>query len=179
MKIRTEDRFASTYDLCRFRRQQGSLRRLCVSYKERDVNMRDAALASFLILIPCSLRAKDKKSDWKALYGLRSGEKIELIETGMKKHVGTFSTVTEEAIQLREGSNDIGIRKENVARVTLLRKSHRLRNDAILGVGGAGAGAGIGAAALRCSNSTGSFNLCGIARGPYAPAAPVIPLSRV
>jgi hypothetical protein len=116
MKIRTEDRFASTYDLCRFRRQQGSLRRLCVSTKERDVNMRDAALASFLILIPCSLRAQDKKSDWKALYGLRSGEKIELIETGMKKHVGTFSTVTEEAIQLREGSNDIGIHKENVAR---------------------------------------------------------------
>src|SRR5947208_7062729 len=116
--------------------------------------MRNAALACFLILIPCSLRAQDKRDDWKALYGLRSGEKIELIETGMKKHVGTFSTVTEEAIQLREGSNDVGIRKENVARVTLLEKSHRLRNAAILGV--VGAGAGIGAAASRCSNSTSS-----------------------
>jgi hypothetical protein len=139
--------------------------------------MRDAALASFLILIPCSLRAQDKKSDWKALYGLRSGEKIELIETGMKKHVGTFSTVTEEAIQLREGSNDIGIRKENVARVTLLEKSHRLRNAAILGVVGAGAGAGIGAAALRCSNSTGSFNFCAIARGAEVAAGAVIGLA--
>src|SRR5260370_5982765 len=177
MKIRTEDRFASTYDLCRFRRQQGSLRRLCVSYKERDVNMRDAALASFLILIPCSLRAKDKKSDWKALYGLRSGEKIELIETGMKKHVGTFSTVTEEAIQLREGSNDIGIRKENVARVTLLEKSHRLRNALILGVVGAGAGAGIGAAASRCSSSNGTFNLCGLGRGVEVAVGAVIGLA--
>jgi hypothetical protein len=126
--------------------------------------MPNAALVCFLILIPSSLRAQDKKSDWKALYGLHAGEKIELIETGMKKHVGKFSTVTEEAIQLREGSNDIGIRKESVARVTLLEKSHRLRNAAILGLVGAGAGAGIGAAASRC-NSTNSFNFCGLAPG--------------
>jgi hypothetical protein len=126
--------------------------------------MRNAALVGCLVLIPCSLRAQDAKDDWKALYGLRSGEKIELIETGMKKHVGTFSAVTEEAIQLREGSNDIGIRKESVARVTRLEKSHRLRNALILGAVGAGAGAGIGAAASRCSSSTGSFNFCGLGR---------------
>ena len=127
--------------------------------------MRNAALVCFLILIPWSLRAQDKKDDWKALYGLHSGEKIELIETGMKKHVGTFSTITEEAIQLREGSNEIGIRKESVARVTLREKSHRGRNALILGVVGAGAGAGIGAATSRCSNSNTSFSLCGIGRG--------------
>jgi len=129
--------------------------------------MRNAALACLLtlILIPCSLRAQDKRSDWKALYDLRSGEKIELVETGMKKHVGAFGTVTEEALQMREGSSDIGIPKENVARVTVLDKSHRGRNALILGVVGAGAGAGITAAASRCSNSTGSFNLCGIGRG--------------
>src|SRR6267143_6919830 len=136
--------------------------------------MPNAALVCFLILIPSSLRAQDKKSDWKVLYGLHSGEKIELIETGMKKHVGKFSTVTEEAIQLREGSNDIGIRKESVARVTLLEQSHRLRNAAILGLVGAGAGAGIGAAASRCSNSTGSFNLCGIGRGAQVAVGAVI-----
>jgi hypothetical protein len=128
--------------------------------------MRNAALACLLILIPCSLRAQNKKDDWKALYGLRSGEKIELIEAGMKKHVGTFSTVTEEAIQMREGSSDIGIRKENVARVTVLDKSHRGRNALFLGAVGAGAGAGIAAAASRCSTSNTSFNLCGIGRGP-------------
>jgi hypothetical protein len=129
------------------------------------LNMRYAALASLLILLPCSLRAQDKRGDWKALYGVRSGEKIELVETSMKKHVGTFSTVTDEAVQLREGANDIGIAKENVARVTMLDKSHRGRNALILGAAGAGAGAGIGAAASRCSTSTTSFNLCGIGRG--------------
>lgn len=127
--------------------------------------MRNAALVFLLILIPCSLPAQDKNSDWKALYDLRSGEKIVLIETGMKKHVGTFSTVTEEAIQMHEGSNDIGIRRENIARVTLLDKSHRLRNALIFGTVGAGAGAGIAAAASRCSNSNTSFSLCGIGRG--------------
>ena len=125
--------------------------------------MRSTVLACFLILIPCSLCAQDKKADWKALYGLRSGEKIELIETGMKKHVGTFSTVTDEAIQMREGSNDIGIRKENVARVTVLDKSHRGRNALILGAVGAGAGAGIGAVSTRCSSAN-SFDFCGLGR---------------
>ena len=127
--------------------------------------MRNAALACFLILVPCSLRAQDKKDDWKALYGLRSGEKIELIETDMKKHVGTFSTVTEEAIQIHEGSNDIGIRKENVARVTVLDKSHRLRNALIFGVVGAGAGAGIGGLPNKQCYEHALFNLCGLGRG--------------
>src|SRR6266550_2159 len=127
--------------------------------------MRNAALVCFLILIPWSLRAQDKKDDWKSLYGLRTGEKIELIETGMKKHVGTFSTVTEEAIQLREGSNDVGIPKENVARVTRLEKSHRLRNAAILGVVGTGFFLSSRRRHTRCSNSNGSFNFCGLGRG--------------
>ncbi len=77
----------------------------------------------------------------------------------MKKHVATFSTVTDEAIQMREGSNEIGIRRERVARVTVLDKSHRGRNALIFAVVGAAAGAGISAAASRCSNSNTSFNL--------------------
>jgi hypothetical protein len=130
--------------------------------RKEVLTMRNAALACFLILVPYSLRAQDKKADWKALYDLRAGEKIELIETGMKKHVGTFSTVTDEAIQMREGSNDVGIPKENVARVTVLDKSHRLRNAFIFGASGAGAGAGIGAVSTRCNNATDWF--CGLGR---------------
>jgi len=139
--------------------------------------MRNAVLACFLILIPCSLRAQNKKTDWQSLYGLHSGEKIELVETGMRKHTGTFSTVTEEAIQFREGSNEVGIPKEKVARVTVLDKSHRLRNAGILAVAGAGAGAGIGAAASRCPNSTASFNLCGIGSGAVVALGAVVGLA--
>lgn len=89
---------------------------------------------------------------------MHAGQRIEVVETNLKKHNGTFSTVTEEAIQLREGGNDVGIKKENVMRVTLLDKSHRLRNAFIVGAVGSGAGAGIGAAATRCSSTGGSFN---------------------
>ena len=130
----------------------------------RNLNMCKAALACLLVLIPCSLCAQERKGDWQALYGLHSGEKIELIETGMKKHVGIFSAVSEEAIEMREGSNDIAIRKESVVRVTVLDKSHRLRNSLLFGGVGAGAGAGIGAAASRCSNSNNTFNFCGLGR---------------
>lgn len=126
--------------------------------------MRKTGLLWLLILVPGSLCAQDNTHEWKALYALRSGEKIELIETGMKKHVGAFSTVTEEAIQLREGSSDLGIPKENVARVTVLDRSHRLRNSLIFGGVGAGTGAGIVAAASRCSSSNTSFNFCGLGR---------------
>src|SRR5881396_2105305 len=66
--------------------------------------MRNAALACFLMLVPYSLRAQDKKADWKALYDLRAGEKIELIETGMKKHVGTNRVTSELPVIHRESS---------------------------------------------------------------------------
>lgn len=135
------------------------------------------ALTYFLILLPSPLRAQDKKDDWKALYSVRTGEKIELVEASMKKHVGTFSTVTEEAIQMREGVNDIGIPKENVARVTVLDKSHRLRNALILGAVGAGAGAGIGAAASKCSSSNTAFNLCGLGRSAVIGLGAVVGLA--
>lgn len=104
------------------------------------------------------------RNSWDALNTLRVGQKIEVVETNLKKHKGTFSTVTDEAIQLREGSGDVGIKREDVMRVTLLDKSHRLRNAFIFGAVGGGAGAGIGAATSRCSSTSGSFNFCGLGR---------------
>jgi thiamine pyrophosphate-dependent acetolactate synthase large subunit-like protein len=53
-------------------------------------------------------------------------------------------TVSEEVIQLREGTTELGVRKESVLRVTLLDKSHSLRNVLIFGAVGCGVGAGMG-----------------------------------
>lgn len=115
--------------------------------------------------IPLLSHAQTPRNSWAQLNSLHAGQKIEIVETSLKKHSGTFSTVTDEVIQLREGGSDVGIKKEDVLRVTLLDKSHRLRNAFILGGVGAGAGAGIGAAASRCSSTSGSFNFCGLGRG--------------
>jgi len=120
--------------------------------------MRKLVITLMLLVTPIVSRAQKLENSWEALNALHAGQKIEIIETNLKKHNGTFATVTDEAIQLREGGSDVGIRKENVMRVTLLDKSHRLRNAFIMGGIGARAGAGIGAAASRCSSITGSFH---------------------
>jgi len=124
--------------------------------------MRKFALMTILLGMSLPSRAQTTQNSWAALNTLHAGQRIEIVETSLKKHKGTFSTVTDEALQLREGGDDVGVKKENVMRVTLLDKSHRLRNILILGAVGAGAGAGIGAASTRCSNSSDAF--CGLGR---------------
>ena len=84
---------------------------------------------------------------WEALYRLHAGQRIEVVEMGLKTHRGTFAAVSDDAIQLREGTTGEPIRKENIMRVTLLDKGHHARNTLIYGAVGVGVGAGIGAAA--------------------------------
>ena len=130
--------------------------------------MRNLVLIAILLEMPVLSHAQTNRNSWDALSALHAGQRIEVVETNLKKHKGTFSTVTDEAIQLRESSSDVGIKREDVMRVTLLDESHRLRNAFIFGAGGGGAGAGIGAAATRCSSPSGLFNSCdfrGIAIG--------------
>jgi hypothetical protein len=107
--------------------------------------MRKSALVAMLLGMPLLSRAQTAQNSWGALNTLHAGQRIEIIETNLKRHAGTFSTVTDESIQLREGG-DVGIKREDVMRVTLLDKNHRLRNALIFGAVGAGASAGIGAA---------------------------------
>jgi hypothetical protein len=84
---------------------------------------------------------------WEALNRLHTGQKIEVVEMGLKTHRGAFLAVSAEAIQLREGTTDEPIRKENIRRVTLLDTGRNARNALIFGAVGVGLGAGIGAAA--------------------------------
>lgn len=146
-----------------------------------------ALLAMFLgtpvlSLAQTTQTAKTNENSWDALNTLRAGERIEVFETNLKNHKGTFSAVTGEAIQLREGGPSdrgdmtVAIPRQNVLRVTLLEKSHRLRNALIFGAVGAGTGAGISAGATRCSTSTGSFNLCGVGNGVIIPASALLGL---
>jgi hypothetical protein len=131
----------------------------------KGIPMRKFALAAMILGMPLFSHAQAGQNSWAALNTLQAGQRIEIVETNLKKHNATFSTVTDEAIQIREGTGDVGIKRGDVIRVTVLDKSHRLRNSLILGAVGAGAGAGIGAAATRCSNSSGAYNFCGIGRG--------------
>jgi hypothetical protein len=108
--------------------------------------MRKLLVAVCLLAMPCVSRAQKSNASWDALNTLRAGEKVEVVETSLKMHIGTFVAVSEETLNLREAATDQTIKKENVMRVTRLGKSHRLRNAIVFGVVGAGAGTGIGAA---------------------------------
>jgi hypothetical protein len=89
-----------------------------------------------LLGIPLISSAQTRQDSWASLNSLRAGEKIEVIETNLTKHRGAFSTVSDEILQMREGGADVGIKKENVMRVTVLDKNHRLRNALIVGAVG-------------------------------------------
>ena len=115
--------------------------------------MRKLLISIGLLAMPCASRAQAPQDPWGALNSLRAGQKIEVIEKTLKKHVGTFMTVSAEAIQLREGAADDAIRREDVLRVSLPEKRHRLRNVLVFGGIGCGVGAGIAAA----SGSTGGI----------------------
>jgi hypothetical protein len=79
------------------------------------------------------------------LNGLEPGQKIQVVEITSKKHSGTFESVSDSAISLREANGETSVQKQDV-RIVSLKRDRRLRNTLIgLGVG-AGTGAVIGAA---------------------------------
>ena len=110
--------------------------------------MRKLLISIGLLAMPCASRAQAPQDPWGALNSLRASQKIEVIEKTLKKHVGTFMTVSAEAIQLREGAADDAIRREDVLRVSLPEKRHRaldaihappsFRNANLRGLGSSG-----------------------------------------
>ena len=115
--------------------------------------MRKLLVVVCLLATPCVSQAQQSNALWHALNALGTGEKVEVVETSLKMHVGTFVAVSDETLSLREAGIDQTIKKENVMRVTQLGKSHRLRNAIVFGAVGAGAGAGIGAAVHSSKDS--------------------------
>src|SRR5262245_31522841 len=85
------------------------------------------------------------QSEWDNLGKLRSGQKIEVVDTKLKSFKGNYISHDPDIVSLRVDNKDISIRKIDVVRVTD-RQPHRLRS-AFLGLGlGAALGAGIGGA---------------------------------
>jgi hypothetical protein len=95
------------------------------------------------------------ESDWSSLQQLRVGQKIEVVDTNLKKLKGTFLSFSEEAISLRVGKDEVGVQRPNVLRVSLRGKSKRLRNALI----GMAIGAGAGVAAIEiCAQASSRFS---------------------
>ncbi len=86
------------------------------------------------------------ETEWGNLQQLRVGQKIEVVDTNLKKHKGTFLSFSEEAISLRVKKEEVAVQREDVFRVSLREKSKRLRK-VLIGLA-IGTGAGVAAAEI-------------------------------
>jgi hypothetical protein len=103
----------------------------------------------------CSSSAQAIHASWSSLSELQAGQKIEVLDMGSKKHVGTFVNVSDSAITYQDQSGEHAIPQQDVRSVKVRGNLGRLRN-ALIGAGvGAGAGAGLTAAGWENSGFLG------------------------
>lgn len=110
--------------------------------------LRRYLIPMFLLALPAALGAQTQHGSWSDLNGLKAGQRIEVVESGMKRHAGEFVTVTDEALTLQENGSDVSLKRGNVARVStsssLKRGEHAVVGLVVGGLIGAGMGAASG-----------------------------------
>ncbi len=106
----------------------------------RDSAWAIAVLALFLTNTPM-LAAQDS---WENLKLLREGQKIQVVDMGLKSWKGRFVGVSEDSITLRTKKGEVTVERSEVFRVTDLKRSRRGRNALI----GLAIGSVVGAAVV-------------------------------
>ena len=130
------------------------------SGQKLEIILRGSLIMLVLFLgLPAAL-AQTKQSSWSNLERLKGGQRIEVIESTMKRHAGNFVTVTSELLTLRENGSAVTVKREDVVRVSTSSGPKRGEHAVIGLVVGGAIGAGIGAA----SGSSNGF-LGGSSRG--------------
>jgi hypothetical protein len=139
--------------------------------------MRNLLLFFCVLALPCVSSAQSSQSSWENLNTLRPGQKIEVVETNLKKDTGTFAAVSDDAIRINESGAEQSIPRGSVMRVTLRQNKHRLRNTLIGAAIGAGAGAVIAAASYHTCSPSQAFCINPIGKGGVAGIGAVIGLA--
>jgi hypothetical protein len=111
-----------------------------------------------LLMVPGFGLAQSSQNNWDNLKQLRTGQKIEVVDTSIKSLRGPFVSVSEEAITLQVGKNPQSIERAKVVRVSVRDTSHRTRNM-LLGAGILG-GIALGAAAIPLGATSNEGNSC-------------------
>jgi len=110
-----------------------------------------------LTLLPGMGFARGEEAQWENLKGLKVGQRIEVIDMKLRSLKGTFVSVSEEAISLQVGNNNVSVERPNVFRVSDRENSRRGRNALIglaIGAGAVAPFAIIGG--VICSNEGGN-----------------------
>ncbi|MHB8484409.1 MAG: hypothetical protein ACYDCM_01570 [Candidatus Acidiferrales bacterium] len=139
--------------------------------------MRSLMLLFCVLALPCVSSAQSNQSSWENLNTLRPGQKIEVVETDLKKHTGTFAAVSDDAIRINESTGEQSIPRASVMRVTLRENTRRLRHVLIGAAVGAGAGAVIAGVADHTCSPSQAFCIDPISKGGAAGIGAVIGLA--
>ena len=83
---------------------------------------------ALLLLVAGFGWANSSQNNWDNLKELRTGQKIEVVDSNMKTHSGTFVSASDQAISLRAGKGVESVLRGNVVRVSVRDNSHRSRN---------------------------------------------------
>ncbi len=105
--------------------------------------LRLSAVPILFALSFAGLRAQT--ADWNDLKSIAPAGEVRVATSGCEFR-GSLQNVTEDSIVLNSGSGQQTLRRQEVMRVSVRKKSHRKRNMLIGLAGGAGVGAGVGLA---------------------------------
>jgi hypothetical protein len=103
--------------------------------------------------------AKSSQDNWDNLKELRTGQKIEVVDTNMKTLNGAFVSASDQAISVRTGKGEESILRANVVRVSVRDNSHRSRN--MLLASGVVGGIALIPSAILLTQQSNEGNSCG------------------
>jgi hypothetical protein len=99
--------------------------------------MRVTLALALVLLAAAFARAQSAIGSWDNLKQLQPGQRIEVVDSHLKKSKGKFVSFTDKAISLRDGKQQQSVTRAEVMRVSVRDASHRERNM-ILGAAIAG-----------------------------------------
>ncbi len=94
----------------------------------------------FFLALLASCVCAGASHDWGKLSELRTGDRIQVIQTDGREQVGNFAAATADALTVTSGSAQTRVERVQVRKVVVLSRSKRLRNTLI----GAGIGFAVG-----------------------------------
>jgi hypothetical protein len=107
--------------------------------------MRKATITVLTLALTATVGfARDEQQPWENLKELQAGQKIEVVDMGLKSFSGAFASVSDEAILLQHKGGDVTIERVNIMRISMRDPSKRTRNMLLGTAIGAGAGLALG-----------------------------------
>jgi hypothetical protein len=98
-----------------------------------------------LVLMVATVAAQTNATNWNAVKALAAGTNVQ-ITAGSRTVRGKIDSITDDNLVMASGKGQEMFTQQEITRVSVRKKGHRLRNTLIGFAAGTGAGLGIGAA---------------------------------